>query len=296
MHTCEIITDDTLRETKPHGTPDFPFQYYYDDIKKIDKQYIEWHWHNEFEFVFVETGPIDCLIGQERIRMEKGDGMFINSGIIHRFESAGEGQMPNILFSPVFIAGKRTSIYEKFISPVLLSGCSHIPFCQNVSWQKNILDTFQKLYETAQTQRMMRELEIHTLVCSMWSELFLHIYDSLSPAKADKSILLHSRLQLMLQFIHEQYQGQITLDDIADSASISKSEALRCFHTGIETTPVNYLISYRLNRAKELLLTTKNTITDISLSVGFDHIGYFIRTFKKAFGMTPKAFRSIHMT
>lgn len=295
MHTCEIITDDTLRETNPHGTPDFPFQYYYDDIKKIDKQYIEWHWHNEFEFVFVETGPIDCLIGQERICMGKGDGMFINGGIIHRFESVGEGQMPNILFAPAFIAGTHTFIYDKYISPVLLSGRSYIVLRQDTGWQRSILETFQKVYKTAQSHEMMREIEIHTLVCSMWSEMFFHIKDSLVPAEAGKDILLHSRLQLMLQFIHEKYPDKITLTDISDSASISKSEALRCFHTGIQTTPVNYLISYRLNRAKDLLATTKNTVTDISLSVGFDQTGYFIRTFKKAFGMTPKTFRKEHL-
>ena len=295
MHTCEIITDDTLRETKSHGTPGFPFQYYYDDIKKIDKQYIEWHWHNEFEFVYVETGPIDCLIGQERIRMNKGDGMFINSGIIHRFESSGEGRMPNILFSPVFIAPKHSVIYEKYISPILLSGHRYIYFCQETKWQRAIIDIFQEIYKAAQTDQMMRELRIHTLVSSLWSELFLQLNDSLLTAEAGKDILLHSRLQLMLQYIHEQYSSKITLDDIADSASISKSEALRCFHAGIGSTPVNYLISYRLNRAKELLATTKNTVTDIAFSVGFDHIGYFIKTFKKAFGMTPKAFRKDHL-
>ena len=41
MQITEIKTDDTLRELRPHGRPDFPFEYYYDDIKGFDKQYVE---------------------------------------------------------------------------------------------------------------------------------------------------------------------------------------------------------------------------------------------------------------
>ena len=46
----EIITDETLREIREHGTPEFPFEYYLDDIDEIGQGYVEWHWHNEIEW------------------------------------------------------------------------------------------------------------------------------------------------------------------------------------------------------------------------------------------------------
>ena len=100
-------------------------------------------------------------------------------------------------------------------------------------------------------------------------------------------------MKLMLQFITENYARQITLLDIAHSANISKSEALRCFHLAIRSTPVNYLIEYRLRRAKKALLETDNTVTQIAAEVGMDNVGYFIRTFKKVYSITPKQFRNI---
>ena len=291
MQVTEIITDDTLRETRTHGSSDFQFEYYFDDIKKFNKQYVEWHWHNEIEIIFVDRGPIDCLIGNERIRIHAGDGMFINSGIIHRFESPATGHMPNILFTPEFIAPSSSLVYKKYVYPIISSNCSYVLLKSDVAWQADILNTLRRIYEEAQTRGLMRELTLQTLVCSMWSELFVQIQSSLSQRNAEGNIFIQPRLQMMLQFISEEYSRKISLEDIAASANISKSEALRCFHFGVQTTPVNYLIEYRLNRAREALSTTKNTVTAVALSTGFDNVGYFCRLFKKTYGISPKAFQ-----
>ena len=53
--TVEMITDDTLREMKSHGTADFPFQYYIETFDWKRREFIEWHWHNEIEFVHLEV-------------------------------------------------------------------------------------------------------------------------------------------------------------------------------------------------------------------------------------------------
>lgn len=84
---------------------------------------------------------------------------------------------------------------------------------------------------------------------------------------------------------------KITLTDIANAANLSKSEALRSFHLALSTTPVNYLIDYRMECAQKLLLTTNLTVTQISLNVGIDNISYFVRTFRRKYGTTPKKFR-----
>ena len=55
MQITEIITDETLREIREHGTPEFPFEYYLDDIDEIGQGYVEWHWHNEIEWAWVES-------------------------------------------------------------------------------------------------------------------------------------------------------------------------------------------------------------------------------------------------
>lgn len=293
MKITEIITDDTLRETRMHGNPDFPFEYYYDDIKKFDNQLVEWHWHNEFEFVSVDSGTIDCLIGTERVQLNRGSGIFINSGVIHRYESSDEGLLPNILFAPDFIAPKEFVVYKKYVFPVLLSGCDYIVFHNNQEWQKNILTKLNEIYEVVQRGEPMMEIRIQALVSSMWCEFFEHIQKLFPAERPTGNVMLQSRLHLMFQFISDQYMNRITLEDIANAANISKSEALRCFQKGIQISPVNYLIEYRVSRAKDLLLSTNNTVTNIAVAVGFDSVSYFSRVFTKSVGLTPKAFRRV---
>ena len=67
-----------------------------------------------------------------------------------------------------------------------------------------------------------------------------------------------ARLQAMMQYIHDHYMEEITLETIAASASISKSGALHIFQTGIHCSPVAYLIQYRLAQAAEQLYITQN--------------------------------------
>lgn len=49
----KIQTDESMMETIQHGNSEYPFQLYYDDLALFDFHCVEWHWHVEFEFVFV---------------------------------------------------------------------------------------------------------------------------------------------------------------------------------------------------------------------------------------------------
>lgn len=87
METFKITTDETLRETIQHGNNRYPFAYYPDNIWKFDFHRIDWHWHHELEFLYTAEGTALCLIGTSKIELHKGCGIFINSGVLHRFEA-----------------------------------------------------------------------------------------------------------------------------------------------------------------------------------------------------------------
>lgn len=60
----KIITDETLMEKRTHGQSVFPFQYYLEDIWDFDFHTIGWHWHQEIEFIYVQSGEVQCYIGK----------------------------------------------------------------------------------------------------------------------------------------------------------------------------------------------------------------------------------------
>lgn len=90
-----------------------------------------------------------------------------------------------------------------------------------------------------------------------------------------------------MEYIHTHFSEQITLDLLCDIAHYSKSYIIRFFkkHTG--QTPAEYIISYRVERAKEMLLENHRNVLDISFECGFSSVSYFIKIFKKYTGTTP---------
>ena len=94
-----------------------------------------------------------------------------------------------------------------------------------------------------------------------------------------------------LQFIQEHYAEDISVEQVASSASISPSECLRCFHDMIGTTPNQYLRDQRAQRAAELLCGTGLRVTEIAMQCGFQDASYFARAFRQVYGCGPTEYR-----
>ena len=101
-----------------------------------------------------------------------------------------------------------------------------------------------------------------------------------------------NRLRSMIAYINQYYSEKIALAEIAKAASVSEREASRCFKKNIGQSPMEYLIQYRLNQSKKLLLETNMTITDICQQCGFSDSAYFGKVFRRFYGMTPGEYRS----
>ena len=138
-----ITTDETLRETASHGSEEYPFSYYYEDIWDFDFHCIDWHWHPEVEFVYVQHGKADFLVGGNRYVLSSGDGIFINSQVIHRFEAEDSAIIPNIVFSPVLLAPQGSLIYSRYIRPKLKDKLTYVTnFTVPVAWRNQYCGVF----------------------------------------------------------------------------------------------------------------------------------------------------------
>ncbi|MCP1103324.1 AraC-like DNA-binding protein [Aequitasia blattaphilus] len=290
MQLYKITTDDTLRETVQHGSNDFHFAYYVDDIWKYDFHYIDWHWHHELEFVTAAKGSVICLIDTEEVILEEGNSLLINSGVMHRFETKDGAIMPNIVFYPSLIAPEGSLIYEKYILPFIESDFTYQMFTPAVSWQNQVLRILCSLYKYLDGSNIS-ELYILQQLAQLWNVLIENIEIPVPSATEKDSFTKHYKIQTMIQFIHDHYQEELTLADIASSAAISKSSALQLFKNGIHLSPVKYLIQYRLSQAALLLRTTKQTISVIAQNTGFQDVSYFCRKFKNFYQMQPGEYR-----
>ena len=90
-----------------------------------------------------------------------------------------------------------------------------------------------------------------------------------------------------INYMQNHYAESISLDFLADHFSINKFHFHRTFKKHLGITPNDYLITTRLNKAKELLRTSDLQINQIAPLVGFENVSHFINTFKKFEGITP---------
>ena len=88
----------------------------------------------------------------------------------------------------------------------------------------------------------------------------------------------------MMQYIHQNFRQNLTLEDIAGQAMVSKSTALNLFRRYLHDTPVHYLVKYRLQEAAKLLATTEKKITVISGETGFENMDYFAKHLRNIMG------------
>ena len=286
----KIITDENLMETIQHGNNSYPFHFYYDNLALFDFNCIEWHWHTELEFVYIESGTVTFWIGEKQFDLSEGDGLFINSKVLHRFYSPAEAVIPNFVFMPYFIATQDSIIYHKYILPLISSSLSYQIFHEDVPWQKKALVTMEQII-AAQDSGSPNELMTALLVQKLWLEIYENADIPYSEYPVNHSSFAQARLQLMMQFIHLNYSHNISLDDIAGHAMISKSTALNLFRNNLQITPIHYLINYRLKQAALLLSKTEKKINAISNETGFHNVDYFCRLFKKHYSLTPTEYR-----
>ena len=222
-----IQTDESFRETSPHGNLQYPFAFYLEDIWNFDFHRMDWHWHPELEFLVVHEGTVHCSVGIRQFDLEQGYGLFINRSILHRFEA--DNHVVSIL-----------------------------------------------------------------LLFHLWNTLFEHLQDISGTSVRRTEDMAQTKLQLMMQYIQDHFREPLSLDEIAASASVSKSRALQIFQDHIQVSPIAYLISYRLQRAAFLLSETEKPISSIAEETGFSDSGYFCRRWKNHYGMTPKEYRNSH--
>ena len=119
----KIITDENLMETIPHGSQDYPFRYYYEHLAQFDFNCIDWHWHTELEFVYIQSGTVTAWIGEKQLELPADSGIFINSKFLHRFSSPVDAVIPNFLCMPSFLAATEYSFLD-FLQRDFLAGQS----------------------------------------------------------------------------------------------------------------------------------------------------------------------------
>lgn len=288
--------ENTLHETNHYPDASFPYAMYTITTQSCcpkGRGFNELHWHEELQFTLLLEGKIVIEVNGVPYDLAAGQAIFLNKGVLHATIPITQNSLyVSFNFPEKLLAFYPDSTMEKkYILPFTNSLLASLVIKNDADWQSRMLEILQDLKRKFDHSKYWGwEYEVSLQTVQLWRTMITNV--SLPAEKYPQHLKQHQeRIQLMLSCIHQNYANNLSLQAIADAAHLSISECNRSFKRTLHMTPYDYVISYRIKKSAELLVSTDYTITEIARSVGFNHVNHFIQSFKKYHNITPKEYR-----
>ncbi|WP_127341772.1 helix-turn-helix domain-containing protein [Enterococcus faecalis] len=267
--------DNNKKEETKHVTNRLPIAIYHRFLIKERHDEITLHWHEELQFISVFSGTLLYNVEGKEFQLRQSESILINSSKIH-------GAIPKtelveyicIDFSPFFI---NEEIYRLNIEKYSNEPSFSYAFLNLNTRHLAILNTIRK------NLKEINFLAVYELLISSLNDLDKYQH----PLQKTEEALMYQ----LLDYVHQHFHQPITVEEISQVIPISKKKCTNLFNSYTHLSPINYLIDYRLNQAKKMLLATELNVTEICFSIGFNNVSYFITQFKNKYSFTPFQFR-----
>jgi AraC family transcriptional regulator, arabinose operon regulatory protein len=273
-----------LLQKSPELLPDRSMQAFaaYLSIHLNDKENpIGRHHHkNYYELLYFIEGGSRILIRGKEYHAASGDLALYQPYEVHEeYEKPGTYRILCLRFRSDDIAGK-----IPFPGPHELEPVFHLP------WKERFHNLIEQIILENKSidrwSRIMTGTYLAQFVVLLWRALS-HCRETLDDDASEARL----RMSHIIDLIHRSISDDISLEDLAGKALMSESHFSRMFKTVTGMPPKQYLIQSKLAKAKELLASSKDSVIDIALAIGYDNPQYFSRLFKKQAGLSPLEFR-----
>lgn len=252
--------------------------------------------HEEFELVYLqEIDKGTFFIDDKTIKVRTNDLLLIKPNIPHylKVESNRPGRFIVLKFSfGKTEANKYSNISANdFLSFISDSNDNGGYFKLSSTNCSNISLIMQQILHESKTPDGESEFlkSLLTVELFVWLSRSLRLqWESNLATKGDK---MQEILDSAKHYIEENYNTDISLTDIAGYVYISTSHFARAFKKQFKISPIQYLLSIRIEKAKTLLEETNLKVGDIAASVGFSAQQRFNDIFKKHLGLSPSEYR-----
>lgn len=268
-----------------HGTIGFPVAIYNFSNIPGDEIVFTLHYHREFELFIVTEGRVKLKTATGIYYLTSGQGVFINAEELHStFAMTAKCRCMSIVFAPEFIANKNEELYERFIEPII---------------KKNILVSHELSREiidlafVSNTIFKKRSYGYELFIKSNITHIIALIVSRAKHATNENKDTKTETVKKILDFIHNNYQSTLTLQNMADTVHMSKEYLCNIFKEVSGFSPINYLNRYRIMQSSYLIRNSNKKISEIATECGFNGSSYFNKQFLRFMKYTPKEYRKM---
>ena len=277
-----------LKENKPHGTKDDPFSTYH--IENAGRSFqIPVHWHDEFEIIYVRSGFLTVSISGESYIGKTGEAFVVSPGNLHLMGSqTGTVDYYTFLFPLKYISFRTDDMLDEKLLEPLNSG--HLMICPRVKdTAKELCEQLVDIYmakkdesESKITTQIGTKIILLQFILEMWKKGFVIENDTSGRNTVEKE---------MVSYIQQNFTGKISLREFGEQFHLSEKYISRYFKEHFHITLSQYVTYLRLEHAKQLLQDTDIPVTDVAMQSGYQNVSYFIRSFQKAYAVSPLKYR-----
>lgn len=277
-----------LKENKPHGTKDDPFSTYH--IQNGGQSFqIPVHWHDELEIIYVKSGFLTVNISGENYIGKPGDAFVVSPGNLHFMGSqTGTVDYFTFLFPLKYIAFRTDDMLDDKLIEPLNSG--HLMISPEIKdTVKEQCEQLARVYaaeidksESKITNQIKKKIILLQFIHELWKKGFIVENDTTGRNTVEKE---------MVSYIQQNYTGKILLREFGEQFHLSEKYISRYFKEHFHITLSQYVTYLRLEHAKQMLQETDISVTEVAMQSGYQNISYFIRSFKKTYGVSPLKYR-----
>lgn len=277
-----------LKENKPHGTKDDPFSTYH--IENAGRSFqIPVHWHDEFEIIYVRSGFLTVSISGESYIGKTGEAFVVSPGNLHLMGSqSGTVDYYTFLFPLKYISFRTDDMLDEKLLEPLNSG--HLMICPRVKdTAKELCEQLIEIYmakkdesESKIATQVRTKIILLQFILEMWEKGFVIENDKSGRNTIEKE---------MISYIQQNFMEKISLKEFGEQFHLSEKYISRYFKEHFHITLSQYITHLRLEHAKQLLQDTDTPVTEIAMQSGYQNVSYFIRSFKKTYGVSPLKYR-----
>lgn len=270
-----------------HGTPDFPMAFYHVD-ERHPRYNMPFHWHKEMELIRILEGSITISLDSVFLTAHAGDLILIEEGVIH-------GGTPEhcVYECAVFDAGllAHTDACKRYVRLMARHQIQLYHYFQADEPRfAPLLAATERLFPAIAYPHAGSELLTLGALYEFFGRLFEGECYVESPVE---SVSLRRKMDVLkpvLEYIDTHYASPISLADLSRLAGMSPKYFCRFFKAALHRTPMDYLNYYRIEQACRILTTRELPVTEAAYRCGFNDSSYFVKTFRKYMGITPRAY------
>lgn len=248
-----------------------------------------YHAHDFMELVVIMKGKGRFYIEGQELAVEEGNLLLLNPGTYHK-SLGGMRQGEGVLECYLAFSGVQFKDCCEGHMP-LFKGNSRIMKMPDKMKQDifRLCTAMEKEAKACNAGRyFMLKAYLIQVLCLIIREQQEEEKDERCRGYIFKSTGKKYVVQQIMKYMEEHYQEKISLDQIAENMYLSSFYISKLFKSETGDTPINYLISLRMEKAKEMLdKEPEESVQKIAAAVGYEDAYHFSKLFKKYYGISP---------